>query len=68
VVLLGGTVAAAFHWASHLIDRHHGGTAADPWLTGAFAVLLLAGLVLQLAPHRDHAQADVPAVSEGARK
>ncbi len=47
VALLGGSVAAVFHWVSHVVDRHEGGTAADPWLTGTFALLLLAGLILR---------------------
>lgn len=45
VALLGGTVAAAVHWVSHVVDRHHGGNASDPWLLGLFAVVLLLGLV-----------------------
>jgi hypothetical protein len=47
VVLLGGTVAAVFHWISHVRDHEVGGTGRDPWLLGLLAVLLLAGLVLR---------------------
>ena len=51
VVLFGGSVAATVHVISHVVDRHHGGTATDPYLLGAFAALLLVGLALQ-APAR----------------
>lgn len=57
VVLLGGAVAAGLHWASHLIDHDHGGRAADPWLTGAFALLILTGLVVQLTTRNAETQA-----------
>jgi hypothetical protein len=57
VVLLGGTVAAGLHWASHVIDHDHGGRAADPWLTGAFALLILTGLVAQLTTRNAETQA-----------
>jgi hypothetical protein len=65
VALLGGTVAAGFHWVSHVIDRHQGGTAADPWLTGAFALLLLVGLILRATARSNNAPAGVPRTSEG---
>lgn len=68
VVLLGSTVAAGFHWASHLIDRHHGGTGVDPWLTGLFALLVLAGLVLRAPARQGGARAEVTATVEGARR
>lgn len=68
VVLLGSTVAAGFHSASHLIDRHQGGTGADPWLTGLFALLLLAGLVLRAPARHGSAPAEVAANVEGARR
>jgi hypothetical protein len=48
VVLLGGSVAAVVHWLSHVIDHDAGGAASDPWTLGAFALLLLAGLMLRL--------------------
>lgn len=51
VALLGGTVAAAFHAASHIMDRHLGGAVSDPWLLTGFAVLLLVALVAR-APAR----------------
>jgi hypothetical protein len=66
VALLGGTVAAVFHWVSHVIDREHGGTSADPWLTGAFALLLLVGLTLRTAARRGVTHAGVPTASEAA--
>jgi hypothetical protein len=47
VVLLGGAVAAIFHWVSHVLDRDHGGSASDPWTLGAFALMLAVGLVLR---------------------
>jgi hypothetical protein len=53
VVLLGGTVAAGFHWVSHVLDRDHGGAASDPWTLGAFALLLLVGTVLRLPTRHD---------------
>ncbi|MFW6091142.1 MAG: hypothetical protein ACODAF_04655 [Actinomycetota bacterium] len=68
VALLGGTVAAALHWVSHVIDRHHGGSAADPWLTGALALLLLAGLILRTTAPRHVAPTDVPKTEEGANR
>ena len=68
VVLLGSTVAAGFHWASHLIDRQHGGTGADPWLTGLFALLLVAGLVLRVPARQGSAPAEDSATIEGARR
>ena len=68
VVLLGSTVAAGFHWASHLIDRHHGGTGADPWLTGLFALLLVAGLVLRVPARQGSTPAEDAATIEGARR
>jgi hypothetical protein len=52
VVLLGGTVAASFHWISHVLDHDRGGAASDPWTLGAFALLLVAALVLRF-PVRD---------------
>jgi hypothetical protein len=62
VALLGASVAAVVHWVSHVIDRHHGGSASDPWTLGAFALLLVVGLALRLrvinaaptAPSRGH--------------
>ncbi|HEX6337730.1 MAG TPA: hypothetical protein VFZ85_12300 [Jiangellaceae bacterium] len=68
VVLLGGTVAAGLHWASHLIDHDHGGRAADPWLTGAFALLILAGLVVHLTTRNAGAPAqdELSTSDEGA--
>jgi len=68
VVLLGSTSAAGFHWASHLIDRHHGGTGADPWLTGMFALLLVAGLVLRVPARQGSTPAEDTATIEGARR
>jgi hypothetical protein len=68
VVLLGSTVAAGFHWASHLIDRHHGGTGVDPWLTGLFALLVLAGLVLRATARQGSPRAEVTATVEGVRR
>lgn len=68
VVLLGGTVASGFHWVSHLIDRHHGGTGADPWLTGLFALLLLAGLVLRAPARHGDVPADVSSPIEEVRQ
>ncbi len=47
VVLLGGAVAASFHWVSHVLDRDHGGSASDPWTLGGLALLLVAGVVLR---------------------
>lgn len=42
VALIGNSVAAAFHFASHLIDIHRGGHTTDPIATGG----LLAALVI----------------------
>jgi hypothetical protein len=47
VVLLGGAVAASFHWVSHVLDRDHGGSASDLWTLGGLALLLVAGVVLR---------------------
>jgi hypothetical protein len=47
VVMLGGVVAASFHWVSHVLDHDHGGSASDPWTLGAFALLLVVGLLLR---------------------
>lgn len=72
VVLVGAAVAAGLHWASHLIDHDHGGRAADPWLTGAFALLILTGLVVQLtmrtAGTQAPAQDELSTSDEGARR
>jgi hypothetical protein len=40
-----------------VIDHDHGGRAADPWLTGAFALLILTGLVAQLTTRNAETQA-----------
>lgn len=48
VVLLSATVAAGLHWVSHLRDRHDGGLGIEPWLLGAFTLLLVTGLALRL--------------------
>ena len=58
VVLLGGTAGAGFHWVSHVLDRDHGGVASDPWTLGAFALMLLVGLLLRV-PARNAAQSGV---------
>jgi hypothetical protein len=55
VVLLGTTLAAVFHWGSHLLDRDRGGSASDPWTLGAFGLLLLVALVLRF-PRREGAR------------
>ncbi len=68
VALLGGTVAAVVHWASHVIDRDHGGTFADAWLTGAFALLLLVDLTLRTAARNTSARTSVPTTTEGAAR
>jgi hypothetical protein len=47
VVLLGGTVAASFHWLSHVLDHDRGGSASDPWTLGGFALLLVVALILR---------------------
>ena len=47
VVLLGATDAPTLHWVSHLRDRHDGGLGVEPWLLGAFTLLVLVGLVLR---------------------
>ena len=64
VALLGGAVAASFHWVSHVLDRDHGGSASDPWTLGGFALLLVVGLVLRW-PARDGTQV---AVDEKSRR
>ena len=62
VVLLGGTVAAVFHWMSHVRDHDLGGAGSDPWLLGAVAVLLLVGLVMRWSSrHGAAAQQEVAA-------
>lgn len=68
VVLLGGSLAAGFHWVSHMIDRHHGGTGVDPLLTGGFALLLLAGLVLRAPARHGDAPAEVTATAQGVQQ
>lgn len=44
VALAGGTVGAAFHAWSHLMDRDLGGRSSDPWTLGLLALLFLAAL------------------------
>jgi hypothetical protein len=68
VALLGGTVAAALHWLSHVIDRHDGGTPADPWLTGAFALLMLGGLVVRATALRRAAPTGDSTTEEGVNR
>jgi len=48
VALAGGTVGAAVHFVSHLLDRDLGGRGSDPWTLGALALLLLVAFGLQL--------------------
>src|SRR5574341_1464215 len=51
--LAGGTVGAAFHAWSHLMDRDLGGRSSDPWTLGLLALLFLAAFAWQLrAPGR----------------
>ncbi|MEV6889476.1 hypothetical protein [Kribbella sp. NPDC051137] len=52
VALLGGSVAAIIHAASHVIDRDLGGDASGPWSLGALAVVLLTATVLRLRVRR----------------
>ena len=58
VVVLGGAVAASFHWVSHILDRDRGGAASDPWTLGVFALLLVVALVLR-SPWRGDAWTSV---------
>jgi uncharacterized membrane protein YphA (DoxX/SURF4 family) len=46
--LAGGTVGAAFHAWSHLMDRDLGGRSSDPWTLGLLALLFLAAFAWQL--------------------
>ena len=41
--LAANGVAAIFHFASHVVDRDLGGRASDPFLLGAFALVVLWG-------------------------
>jgi hypothetical protein len=48
VALAGGTVGAAFHAWSHLMDRDLGGRSSDPWTLGLLALLFLAAFAWRL--------------------
>jgi hypothetical protein len=58
VALLGLTavgLGAVVHAISHVIDRDLGGRASDPYLLGAFALVLIVGALLrarELSPRR----------------
>lgn len=51
VALAGATTGAMIHAVSHVMDRHLGGRASDPYLLSLLALVLLVALVLRLRRH-----------------
>jgi uncharacterized membrane protein len=49
VSLLAGTVGAAVHTVSHVMDRDLGGSAGDPWTLGAITLVLAIALAFRAA-------------------
>lgn len=47
VALFGAATGAVVHAISHVTDRELGGSASDPWVLGALAVLLVVAAVLR---------------------